>query len=311
MPRSPEMGGMPEQVNLRERCVVNVGKTRAQLKKKKSEYPGYSRVEITFGDIYQSELADKFNWDHDQVESFDEQLFAKLAGKDAVIYWGDREYFTVDIPESSTQDIISDVESALLSTFKNPLGAKNLETFKPLQRESADKAEEPARQELAKVREEKTLFQAYKKKPDAKSPADHEGYCVIRLIKIKKISGITYDEEEFLGKENRKMATKPGIVLLTIGVHGKAFDRLYQGKVIRPEEFYGKYESELQKIVQQMQKSPEDVVKTMYRISTIRGKGEADGEQIRILCTQKFAEKLAETMMSLYPDFDDISKGRE
>lgn len=311
MPRSPEMGGMPERPKIRERCTINVGESRAQLKKKKSEYPGYVRVEITFDDIYRSELADKFHWDDDQIDSFDDQLFAKLKDLDAVINWEDKEFFTVDIPESSTRDIISDVESALQSTFRNPLGTEQLEMFKQSQEEAEDRAGELARQELAKVREEETLFRAYKEKPDAKSPADHEGYCAIKLVKIKKASGIVYSDEEFLGRENRKIVTKPGMVILSISIQGKPFDQLYRGRVIKREEFYGKYESELQKLVQGMQTSPEDVVKTSYQISTTRNKGEANGEQINLLCTRKFAEKVAETVKNLYPDLHDTSKERD
>lgn len=311
MPKSPEMGSMPEQPKVRERSTINVGEARAQLKKRKSEYPGYVRVEITFDDIYQSELADKFHWDDNQIGSFDDQLFAKLKDRGAVINWEDKEFFTVDIPESSTQDIISDVESALQSTFRNPLIAEQLETFKQAQEAAEGRAGELARQELAKVREEETLFQAYKEKPDAKSPADHEGYCAIKLVKIKKASGIGYSDEEFLGRENRKIVTKPDMVILSISVQGKPFDQLYRGRIIKHEEFYGGYESELQKLVQGIQTSPEDVIKVSYQISTIRNKGEADGERIKLLCTMKFAEKVAEAVKNLYPDLHDISKERD
>lgn len=306
--KEPGLGEVPEQPKARERCTVEVGETKAQVRKRKSEYPGYARAEITFGDIYRSELVEKFNWTEDQANSFDEQLFAKLSDKLAVIDWQDREFFTVDIPESATRDIVSDVEAALLLTFKNPLEVDQLETFKKLREEAEDKAGELAAQELAKIREEKTLFQAYKKKPGAESPADHEGYCIIRMIKIKKVSGLGYDDEEFLGREFRKTAVKPNMVILSISIQGDPFDRLYRGRVIQREEFYGKYESELQKIIRGLQESPKEVAKISYQISMIRNKDEADGERLKLLCTREFAERATTAIKNLYSDLEDISK---
>lgn len=293
------------------KSTIEVGESRARLVKKKSEYPGHTRVEITFDDIYQSELADKYGWNEKQIDSFDTQLFAKLRDKGALINWEDKEFFIIDIPEETTEDVIADIESALKSVFGNPLSKEeDIEKAEKLHREIKDRQEELARQELAKTRTEENLFQAYQEKPYATSPADHEGYCAIRKVKIKKVSAITYSDEEFLGRENRKMATKPSMVILSISVSGKPFDRLYKGRIIQKGQYgFGDHESELQKIIQGLQSQEDEVVKMSHKVSAIRNRGtEADGERVELLCTEDFANKVAEHIKGLYSDLHDISK---
>lgn len=307
--------GMPPQETPEKKpktkSTIEVGEARVRLTKKKSEYPGYTRVEITFDDIYQGELADRYDWNESQIGSFDVQLFAKLQDKGAIINWEDKEFFTIDIPEEATKDVITDIESALKLTFVSPLlNKEDIEKVEELHRKIKDKQEELGRQELDKVRMEENLFQAYKEKPHATSPADHEGYCAITKVKIKKASGITYSDEEFLGRENRKIATKPNMVILSVSVSGKPFDRLYSGRVIQKGQYgFGDYESELRKIIQGLQSQSDEIAKISHRVSTIRNRGqEADGERVEILCTEDFAGKVAEHIKGLYSDLRDISK---
>lgn len=317
MPEKIEGGIPPQETPERKpntKSTVKVGESRARLAKKKSEYPGHTRVEITFDDIYQGELADKYDWNEGQIHSFDTQLFAKLRNKGAIVNWEDREFFTIDMPEEATKDVVADIESALKSVFSNPLSKKeDIEKAEELHRGIKDKQEELALQELAKVRKEENLFQAYQEKPHATSSADHEGYCAIRKVKIKKASGITYSDEEFLGRENIKTATKPNMVILSVSVNGKPFDRLYKGRIIKREQYgFGDYESELQKIIQRMQSQEYEVVKISHKISTKRNRGqEADGERVELLCTEDFANKVAEHIKDLYSDLHDISKKKE
>ncbi|MCD6471121.1 hypothetical protein J7K86_01160 [bacterium] len=291
------------------KSTIELGESRVRLVKKKSEYPGYTRVEIIFDDIYQGELADKYGWNENQIDSFDTQLFAKLQDKEAIINWEDREFFTVDVPENATEDVIADIELALKLTFSNPLSKKeDIEKAEKLRQKIKNKQEELARQELAKVRTEENLFQAYKEKPHATSPADHEGYCTISKVKIKKASGITYTDDEFLGREHRRIATKPNMVILSVSIAGEPFDRLYGGRVIQKEQF-GNYESELEKIIKGLQSQPDEIVKISHKVSITRSKGqEADGEEIKLLCTEDFANKVTEHIKSIYSDLRDISK---
>ncbi len=311
-------GGIPPQETPerkpKTRSTIEVGEARVRLNKKKSEYPGYTRVEITFDDIYQGELADQYGWNEEQIGSFDAQLFAKLQDKGAIVNWEDKEFFTIDIPEEAKEDVIADIELALRSVFSNPLSKKeDIEKAEKLHREIKDRQEELVRQELAKTRTEENLFQAYQEKPHATSSADHKGYCAIMKVKIKKASGITYSDEEFLGRENRKIATKPNMVILSVSVSGKPFDRLYKGRIIQKGQYgFGDYESDLQKIIQELQSQEDEVVKMSHRVSTIRNRGtEADGEKVELLCTEDFANKVTEHIKGLFSDLQDISKEKK
>lgn len=296
------------------KSTIEVGKAKARLNKKKSEYPGHTRVEITFDDFYKGELADQCGWNEKQIDSFDVQLFAKLQDKGAIVNWEDKEFFTVDIPEEATEDVIADIESALRSVFSNPLSTKEgIEKAEELHREIKNKQEKLALQELAKNRTEEYLFEAYQEKPHATSPRDNEGFCAIVKVKIKKTSGITYGDEEFFGRENRKTATKPNMVILSVSVKGKPFDKLYKGRVIKKGHYgFGDYESELQKIIQGLQSQENEVAKMSNRVLVARNMGtEADGESVKLLCTEDFANKVVEHIKGLYSDLRNILKEKE
>jgi hypothetical protein len=307
-------GAIPLQETLEKKpktkSTIEVGGAKARLAKKKSEYPNYIRVEITFDDIYQGELADQYGWNEDQINSFDVQLFAKLQDKRAIVNWEDKEFFTIDIPKKATEDAIADIELALKATFDNPLSKEDIKQTEKLHQEIKDKQEELAQQELAKIRIEKHIFQAYQEKPQATSRADYDGYCAITEVKIKRASGMTYTDEEFLDRENKKIAIKPNMVILSVRVSGKPFDRLYNGQIIQEEQYgFGNYESKLEKMIQGLQSQSNEVVKISHRISDTRNKGqEVDGEEVKILCTEDFASKVAEYIKGLYSDFHNILK---
>jgi len=310
--KTQEMGMVPEQQNkiAEKKCTFRLGETNVQLKKKKSSYPGYVQVEIIFEDIYKSELVDKFNWTEEQIDNFDNQLYAKLKEKDAVVDWEDKELFTVDIPESATDDIICDVRSAILSAVKEPLDNQQLSSVTVTRKEGEEKARELAKQELNKVRQETELFRGYKEKRGAESLITNEGYCTIEMTKIKKTSGIGYDDDEFLGKENRKIVTKPDMIILSISIQGQPFDQLYHGRTIKSKDFGGSYESELRKIIQNIPSTSKDLVKMSHRVSWRKNKDEAGGENLKLLCTEEFAEKVVEKIKSIYPDLHDILKAK-
>jgi hypothetical protein len=301
----------PEK-KIRTKCTVELGRARVHLNKRKSEFTNHVRVEMIFDDFYQSELADQFGWDAAQIDSIDTQLFAKLQDKGAMINWEDKEYFMVDLPQDATQDVITDVESALQSAFRSPLSTKEeIEKANQLHRAIKARQEELAQQELAKIRIEERPFWAYKKKPSAASPADHEGYCTVNKIKIKKSKGITYQDQEFLGQEYRKIALEPKMVILNITVSGEPFKRLYRGRIIQEGQYgFGDYESELQKIIQSLQSSPEEIVKISHQVATKINRV-ADGEHVKLLCSEEFANKIVEQLKMLYLDLDDRSKEQE
>lgn len=305
--------GQPQEIVEKKpatRSSLEVGETRATLVKKKSDYPGFVRVEITFGDIYRGELVSRFGWSEDQIESLDMQLFSKLREKGVIINWEDREFFVIDIPEAATSDPIMDVEAALQATLGSPLSDQSeIEDAKKLHEELADNQEELARQERAKVRTEESLFRAYKTKPNPRNSADHDGYCSINKVKIKKVSGINYGDNEFLGTEYRKKATDPSMVILSVSVNGEPFDRIYEGRIIKEKSYgFGEYDSKLLEIIQGL-KDPEkdEISKISYRVSTIRNRDEADGEEVKMLCTEDFVSKVAEHIKALYSDLEDYS----
>ena len=292
----------------RKNSTLKVGESKARLMKRKSEIPGYTRVDVEFDDIYRGELVYKYNWTESQIESFDVQLFAKIKDKWWIVDREDKELFHVDIPTENEQDVISYIESALKLTFEKPLQKEETTKLEQLHLAMQDQLNAVLAQEREKVRIEKNMFQAYKTNSE-KIWLRHDWYCAISKIKIKKVSGITFSDEEFLWQEYKKIATKSDMIIMKVSVSDEPFDRLYKGRVIQKEVYMSNtYESELQKIIKELSHQDNDIVKISHSILSLRNKWqEASGERVQILCTEDFANKVTEYIKNLYADLDDIS----
>ncbi|MBI4919146.1 hypothetical protein HY837_04395 [archaeon] len=267
-----------------------------KLNARKSEFPGHNRVEVTFPDTYKLDLNEHFNWDENAIDSTDVQIFGRLKCLDAFVSWEDDEFFTVDLPQDKEEEPVVKVYEALEQLLtQTPYDVQQIEEL----RKKSDKAKETVNQilenEIAKVREERTLFRGYKHNPSA--TFGHEGYCIVKLAKVKKTKGLTYDEESFTSA-HRKIVTKPGVVLLEVSVNGDPFMKFY-GAAISRDSFYT-YQSIVLKELLALAEDSSGVIKSENRIGTTTG----DSEKLNFLCTEEFAKRVNEYLSNKFSYLD-------
>lgn len=265
-----------------------------RLQSKKSEYPGYQRVEITFPDFYQSELHERYGWDESAVEQFNIHLFGRLQGLDAVVNWEDKEFFTVDVPTTTTEEPVLEVYKSLERLLsQGPFPNERVDKLEQLSEQAKEKASQILQLEISKIREDVLLFRGYKRNPSAQF--GHEGYCVVEMHRIKKIKGLRYDDEEFLGQD-KKIVTKSGRVLLDVSLGGLPFMNVYGGNINYREAYNSLFEEELLRLTN----SPEDVIKQKHRIATTTG----DSEHLTFLCSDSFAERVKDYVKQKFTYLD-------
>lgn len=265
-----------------------------RLQSKKSEYPEYQRVEVTFPDIYQSELCERYGWNESSVEQFDVHLFGRLQGLDAVVKWEDREFFTVDVPATATEEPVLEVYKSLEKLLsQGPFPNERVNELEQLSEQAKEKASRILQAEISKIREDITLFIGYKRNPSAQF--GHEGYCIVEMHRIKKIKGLRYDDEEFLGQD-KKTVTQYGRVILDVSISGLPFMNVYGKNVNYREAYTSLFEEELLRLAN----SPEDVIKQKHRITTTTG----DSEQITLLCSDSFAERVKDYVKQKFTYLD-------
>lgn len=265
-----------------------------RLQSKKSEYPEYQRVEVTFPDIYQSELCERYGWNESAVEQFDVHLFGRLQGLDAVVNWEDREFFTIDVPATATEEPVLEVYKSLEKLLsQGPFPNERVNELERLSEQTKEKASQILQAEISKIREDITLFRGYKRNLSAQF--GHEGYCIVEMHRIKKTKGLRYDDEEFLGQD-KKTVTKSGRVLLDVSLSGLPFMNVYGGNINYREAYKSLFEEELLRLAN----SPEDVIKQKHRITTTTG----DSEHLTFLCSDSFAERVKDYVKQKFTYLD-------
>ncbi|MFH0860431.1 MAG: hypothetical protein V1921_04470 [Candidatus Altiarchaeota archaeon] len=287
--------------------VVNVEGIRAEVVRRKSDYPGYVRADITFNDIYQSDLFENHGWTEEQVRSFDTQLASKLKGMKANVEWEDKELFHVDVPATATRDAVSDVAEAVKSLIQKPLTDVEIKGAADEVKAAAEAAKESLTRMMSETSSKENLFQAYKD-PNPEKTWEHNGYCAVKRTTFAKAGGIGYEDGEFLGREYRRTATKKGMCILDISLSGEPFHCLYGGREIVEGRFGfpEQYSSELLGIVSGMA-APGEVVKSQAQISARKG-SLADGEHVKLLCTKDFSEKVVTSLKARYSDLQDTAQ---
>jgi|SRR3989338_4402937 len=264
------------------------------LRGKKSEYPGYQRVEITFPDIYKSELCERYAWDTSAIEKLDIHIFGGFASLDTVVHWEDKEFFTVDIPITITEEPVIAVHSSLDALLsQGPFSDDKIKELEPLFEQAKIKASEIKQKEISKMREDTTLFRGYKHNPSAQF--GHEGYCVVQTHRIKEVKGISYSEREFLGTD-KKSVTTSGRVLLDISLQGVPFMDVYKRKINPHEHYTSTFKEELLKLAN----SPEEVIKSEQKITRTTG----DGEHLTFLCSDSFAKRVNDYIQQRFAYLD-------
>ena len=279
---------------------LDLGDISVRLKPAKSEYPGHSRVEVTFSDGYLSDLCDQ-GWSEDQCDAISDQIFAKMGGARPVIDQQDKEFFTIDVPDGASSDPLADISRALREAAANPTPMDALKEARSGHEAAQARAAQAAEEERAKVRQETSLMRAYKKNPVSDRPADHLGYCIVEQVKVSRAKGISWTEENDFLREDKRLALKPGMVMLRVSLAGDPFKELYGTRTVpldRP------YDSDLQKLIEGLQ-DPGEIAKVMARPSTRGPNNTAAGETANVLCRESYAPKLVAELQRRYAGLED------
>lgn len=273
-------------------ATLRIGDITSRLSSRKSDYPNYSRVEITFSDAYIPELMEEHGWTEEDADSLDTQLFGRLSELEAVIHQEDREFFIVDIPAEKSSEPVKDVYQALEKMISEaPYTSEKIVELKEQAEETQGKAEAVQLERKAQARTDSTLLRGYLR--DSEAVFGHRGYCIVEMASLKRLSALSYEEESFLGKEHRKQITKPGMVLVDVSLMGEPFFHFYHSAV----NYRQPYASVVEEAIKQLATSPDEIVKISHHINSTTG----DSEKIRMLCTKDLAEKIGSYFSQTFP----------